>query len=142
MWPGQAEGGKIRAHVRTVFSSSKYAALSAFGRAFTVNFNGSNTTITLKFKQEPGDHLRNSDDWISGGAGCQKCNVPAYQNDNGILQQGVMSSGDFFDERRHGPRLAAEPLFRPTCITCTPAQPKCSDRDAGVTRLCPMLSSL
>ncbi|EBF9773099.1 DUF3383 domain-containing protein, partial [Salmonella enterica subsp. enterica] len=35
-------------------SSSKYAALSAFGRAFTVNFNGSNTTITLKFKQEPG----------------------------------------------------------------------------------------
>jgi hypothetical protein len=35
-------------------TSSKYAALSAFGRAFTVNFNGSNTTITLKFKQEPG----------------------------------------------------------------------------------------
>ncbi|EAR0004333.1 DUF3383 family protein, partial [Salmonella enterica] len=35
-------------------TGSKYAALSAFGRAFTVNFNGSNTTITLKFKQEPG----------------------------------------------------------------------------------------
>ncbi|MCV5597595.1 DUF3383 domain-containing protein, partial [Escherichia coli] len=35
-------------------SGNKYAALSAFGRAFTVNFNGSNTAITLKFKQEPG----------------------------------------------------------------------------------------
>ncbi|EFU7669559.1 DUF3383 domain-containing protein, partial [Escherichia coli] len=34
-------------------TSSPYAAVSAFGRAFTVNFNGSNTTITLKFKQEP-----------------------------------------------------------------------------------------
>jgi hypothetical protein len=31
-------------------SSSKYAAISAFGRAFTVNFTGNNTTITLKFK--------------------------------------------------------------------------------------------
>jgi hypothetical protein len=35
-------------------SSSKYAAISAFGRAFTVNFTGNNTTITLKFKTEPG----------------------------------------------------------------------------------------
>ncbi|SPP31655.1 hypothetical protein ARAF_0797 [Arsenophonus endosymbiont of Aleurodicus floccissimus] len=35
-------------------SSTPYAAALAFGRAFSVNFNGNNTTITLKFKQEPG----------------------------------------------------------------------------------------
>jgi len=32
-------------------SSSPYATASIFGRAFTVNFQGNNTTITLKFKQ-------------------------------------------------------------------------------------------
>lgn len=36
------------------YSQVPYAAASAFGRAFTVNFLGNNTTITLKFKQEPG----------------------------------------------------------------------------------------
>ncbi|KTR49971.1 hypothetical protein NS311_21875, partial [Pantoea ananatis] len=35
-------------------STSNYGAISAFGRAFTVDFNGFGTTITLKFKQEPG----------------------------------------------------------------------------------------
>ncbi|HBQ8836938.1 TPA: DUF3383 family protein, partial [Klebsiella pneumoniae] len=35
-------------------TSSRYAALSSFARAFTVDFTGSNTTITLKFKQLPG----------------------------------------------------------------------------------------
>uniref|UniRef100_A0A3B0MF68 DUF3383 domain-containing protein n=1 Tax=Arsenophonus endosymbiont of Trialeurodes vaporariorum TaxID=235567 RepID=A0A3B0MF68_9GAMM len=32
-------------------ASTPYATASAFGRAFYVNFNGNNTTITLKFKQ-------------------------------------------------------------------------------------------
>jgi hypothetical protein len=39
----------------TIFSSSNpHAAASVFGRAFSVNFMGTNTTITLKFKQLPG----------------------------------------------------------------------------------------
>ena len=38
-----------------IFSSDNpYAAASVFGRAFSVNFMGTNTTITLKFKQLPG----------------------------------------------------------------------------------------
>ena len=35
-------------------SSSPYACASFFGRASTVDFRGSNTTITMMFKQEPG----------------------------------------------------------------------------------------
>lgn len=35
-------------------SQSPYAAVSILGRAFTVNFAGWRTTITIKFKQEPG----------------------------------------------------------------------------------------
>ncbi|WP_163468262.1 DUF3383 family protein, partial [Klebsiella michiganensis] len=34
--------------------NSPYAATSLFGRAATVDFQGSNTTITLAYKQEPG----------------------------------------------------------------------------------------
>ncbi|GAB7197658.1 hypothetical protein OS11_39350 [Dickeya oryzae] len=48
---------KAAAYGRTFIqysTHSRYAALSAFARAFTVDFTASNTTITLKFKQEPG----------------------------------------------------------------------------------------
>lgn len=79
-------------------TSSAYAAVSAFGRAFTVNFNGSNTTVTLKFKQEP---TITYETLTVGQAAVdeKKANVFVYYaNDTAILQQGVMANGDFFDE--------------------------------------------
>ena len=83
-------------------SSSPYAVASMFGRAFTVNFDGSNTTLTLKFKQEPGvaaEYL--SSDQANTLEG-KNCNVfLAYANDTAIIEQGVMANGYFFDER-HG----------------------------------------
>ncbi|HIC1693996.1 TPA: DUF3383 family protein, partial [Escherichia coli] len=83
-------------------SGNKYAALSAFGRAFTVNFNGSNTAITLKFKQEPGVGYETLTVSQASALDAKNCNVFVYyQNDTAILQQGVMANGDFFDER-HG----------------------------------------
>ncbi|EGI2082840.1 DUF3383 domain-containing protein [Salmonella enterica] len=115
-------------------SSSKYAALSAFGRAFTVNFNGSNTTITLKFKQEPGITYETlTTDQAALDA--KKCNVFVYyQNDTAILQQGVMSSGDFFDER-HGldwlQNYVQTNLYNLLYTSTT----KVPQTDAGVTRL-------
>lgn len=83
-------------------SSSKYAALSAFGRAFTVNFNGNNTTITLKFKQEPTVTYETLTTAQAAALDAKDANVFVYYaNDTAIIQQGVMSNGDFFDER-HG----------------------------------------
>lgn len=83
-------------------SSSKYAAISAFGRAFTVNFTGSNTTITLKFKQEPGITYETLTSPQAAAIDDINGNVFVYYaNDTAILQQGVMANGDFFDER-HG----------------------------------------
>jgi len=83
-------------------TSSAYAAVSAFGRAFTVNFSGSNTTITLKFKQEPTITYETLTVGEAAAVDDKKANVYVYYaNDTAILQQGVMSSGDFFDER-HG----------------------------------------
>lgn len=83
-------------------STSRYAALSAFARAFTVNFNGSNTTITLKFKQLPGITYETLGTSQTNALESKNCNVFVYyENDTAILEQGVMTNGDFFDER-HG----------------------------------------
>ncbi|MBD8129050.1 DUF3383 family protein [Pantoea agglomerans] len=83
-------------------TKSKYAALSAFGRAFTVNFTGNNTTITLKFKTEPGVTYETLTSSQAAAVDAKNANVYVYYaNDTAILQQGVMSNGDFFDER-HG----------------------------------------
>ncbi|MHC7554444.1 DUF3383 family protein, partial [Klebsiella pneumoniae] len=83
-------------------TSSKYAAISAFGRAFTVNFTGNNTTITLKFKTEPGVTYETLTTAQASAIDAINGNVYVYYaNDTAIIQQGVMANGDFFDER-HG----------------------------------------
>lgn len=86
----------------TQFSTVDYAAASAFGRAFTVNFLGNNTTITLKFKQEPGIAPETITAQQADTLQAKHCNVfVRYANDTAIIQEGVMANGDFFDER-HG----------------------------------------
>ena len=116
-------------------TSSKYAALSAFGRAFTVNFNGSNTTITLKFKQEPGVTYETLTSNQARALDAKNCNAFVYYaNDTAILQQGVMANGDFFDER-HGldwlQNYVQTNLFNLLYTSTT----KIPQTDAGVTRL-------
>lgn len=86
-----------------IYSSDEpYAAATILGRMSTVNFNGSNTTITLKFKQAPGvspEYLRTSQ---ANALQDRDINVfAAYNNDTSILQEGTMSGGWFIDER-HG----------------------------------------
>lgn len=80
-------------------SSTAYAAMSILGRIATVNFQGSNTTITVKFKQAPGvvaENLRLSQ---SLALRANHVNVfAAYQNDTAILQEGTMANGFFIDE--------------------------------------------
>lgn len=116
-------------------TSSKYAAISAFGRAFTVNFNGSNTTITLKFKAEPGVTYETLT--VSQAAAIDAINGNVYvyyANDTAIIQQGVMANGDFFDER-HGldwlQNYVQTNLYNLLYTSTT----KIPQTDAGVTRL-------
>jgi hypothetical protein len=108
--------------------------VSAFGRAFTVNFNGSNTTITLKFKQEPGITYETLTT-IRRRRGCEELQrVRVLPNDTAILQQGVMANGDFFDER-HGldwlQNYVQTNLYNLLYTSTT----KIPQTDAGVTRL-------
>lgn len=133
-------GYKLKAagYARTFWqysSSSKYAAISAFGRAFTVNFTGSNTTITLKFKTEPGITYETLTTPQAAAIDAINGNVYVYYaNDTAIIQQGVMANGDFFDER-HGldwlQNYVQTNLYNLLYTSTT----KIPQTDAGVTRL-------
>ncbi|WP_238759205.1 DUF3383 family protein [Klebsiella oxytoca] len=133
-------GYKLKAagYARTFWqysSSSKYAAISAFGRAFTVNFTGSNTTIILKFKTEPGITYETLTTAQAGAIDAINGNVYVYYaNDTAIIQQGVMANGDFFDER-HGldwlQNYVQTNLYNLLYTSTT----KIPQTDAGVTRL-------
>lgn len=80
-------------------SSSPYASASLYGRAFTVNFLGNKTTITLKFKQEPGVTAETLTTTQANALEGKNCNVFVnYDNDTAIIEQGVMANGYFFDE--------------------------------------------
>lgn len=80
-------------------SSSPYASASLYGRAFTVNFQGNNTVITLKFKQEPTVTAENLTASQAAALTAKNCNVFVnYNNNTAIIQQGVMTNGYFFDE--------------------------------------------
>lgn len=116
-------------------TKSKYAALSAFGRAFTVNFTGNNTTITLKFKTEPGVTYETLTSSQAAAVDAKNANVFVYYaNDTAILQQGVMANGDFFDER-HGldwlQNYVQTDLFNALYTSTT----KIPQTEAGITRL-------
>ncbi|EIY2678761.1 DUF3383 domain-containing protein [Raoultella planticola] len=116
-------------------SSRKYAAISAFGRAFTVNFTGNNTTITLKFKTEPGVTYETLTTTQAAAIDSINGNVCVYYaNDTAIIQQGVMANGDFFDER-HGldwlQNYVQTNLYNLLYTSAT----KIPQTDAGVTRL-------
>jgi hypothetical protein len=88
-------------------SSSPYACASIFGRAFTVDFEGSNTVITLKFKTEPGVAGEQLTQTRAAALKLKNCNVFVYySNDVAIIQEGVMASGMFFDERHNTDWLA------------------------------------
>jgi hypothetical protein len=82
-------------------SSSPYAVFSMYGRGFTVNFDANNSTITLKFKQEPGVAAETLTESEAQALIDKNCNVFVnYENNTAIIQEGVMANGYFFDERQ------------------------------------------
>ncbi|MEQ5055472.1 DUF3383 family protein [Klebsiella michiganensis] len=114
-------------------TSSRYAALSAFARAFTVDFTGSNTTITLKFKQQPGITYETLSTPQANNLEAKNCNVYVYyENDTAILEQGVMSNGDFFDER-HGLDWLQNAVQTADFNTLYTSTTKIPQTDAGTT---------
>ena len=89
---------------RTViqYSQNPYAICSFLGRAFTVNFNGNMTTITMMYKGEPNVAAEDISETQAQALENKRCNVfVKYNNDTDIIQYGVMS-GDYWFDERHG----------------------------------------
>ncbi|MCG4261370.1 DUF3383 domain-containing protein [Acetobacter senegalensis] len=81
-------------------STTPYASVSAFARIATVDYSGQNTTLTLKFKTEPGvtsETLTSAQYKVLAG---KKCNAFALLNNGeSIIQEGYMSDGTWADTR-------------------------------------------
>ena len=92
------KGSAIRRCFGQYSSESPFASVSALGRAFTVNFNGSNTTLTLMFQQEPGVNIEYLTETQNSALLAKNGNVfVEYDNNTAILQKGTMADGTFFD---------------------------------------------
>lgn len=82
-----------------VYSANPFAAVSALGRAFTVNFAANRSAITLKFKQLPGIVAEGLTETQATALEAKRCNVfAAYDNATAIFQDGVMAGPAYFDE--------------------------------------------
>lgn len=124
----------------TIFSSDNpHAAASVFGRAFSVNFMGANTTITLKFKQLPGIAAEDLKIGEANALKAKNCNVFAkYNNDTAIFQEGVMCDGSFFDEV-HGLDWLQNHLEAALWNLYYASTTKIPQTPAGVNRQCAVL---
>lgn len=85
-------------------SSSPHAVMAIPGIVSTVDFLGSNTLYTLKFQQEVGVVAETLTETQAAALGAKNCNVSVKYNLSttngapiGILQQGTMADGTFFD---------------------------------------------
>lgn len=115
-------------------STNPYAAVSLFGRASTVDFDGANTTITLKFKNEPGIVAENLSATQANALEANDLNVfVAYQNATSIIEQGTMASGAYFDEI-HG--LAwLQDRIQNDVYNALRSNPKIPQTNAGVNQI-------
>ena len=116
-------------------STNNHAVMSILGRIATVDFTAQNSTLTVKFKQEPtvtAENLRSSQ---AATLKAKKVNVfVKYQNNTNIIQEGVMSSGMFIDERHGLDWLQNDMQTEEYNLLYASGQPKIPQTDAGFTQ--------
>lgn len=92
---------KLAAYTRSALqysSTSLYAIASMAARILTTNWNGSNTTITLMFKTEPGIVPENLSTTQANAIDAKNGNVYAAYNDGTAnIQTGITPSGQYVD---------------------------------------------
>ena len=112
-------------------STSPYAATSLFARFATVNYTGTNTTITGKFKQQPGVTPEALLDGQADTLAEKNCNVYALYNDGTAdTQEGVMASGHFIDQRINADWIAN--YLQVNTRNVLRSQPKVAQTDKGM----------
>lgn len=117
------------------YDLNRYLAVSALGRMFTVNFDGSKTTLTLKFKQAPSIQPSNLNTTEVTNIQSRNVNVYSiYANDTYIIEEGVMCSGMMADER-HGLDWLQDAIQTAVYNTLYQSKTKVPQTDDGVARL-------
>ena len=79
-------------------SANPYGVLAAFADAATVDFSGSNTAITLMFKQLAGVSISNISTTQKTTLDGKNYNYYVSVGGNPMLMKGVMSDGSYFDQ--------------------------------------------
>lgn len=80
-------------------STNPNAVCSIFGRMFSVDFEGENTTIILMYKQEPGVLPEDLETDQANTLQAKRVNVlAAYNNSTSIIQYGTMAGPAYIDE--------------------------------------------
>ena len=84
----------------TTFSSfaNQYPSASILGRAFTVNFSQTDSTITLKFKQMPGITVEALTQNAKSVLNSKNANALTLVGSSDMFAESFMASGVFFDE--------------------------------------------
>lgn len=122
---------------RTVvqYSQNPYAIASFFGRAFTVNFSGNMTTITMMYKSEPSISAETITETQAQTLEAKRCNVFVnYNNNTSIIQYGV-TSGDYWWDERHGADWLKEYIGNSIWNLFMTANTKIGQDDAGVNKI-------
>lgn len=90
---------KSLSRTMTLYSSSKdeYPCCSIAGRAFTVNFEGVNTTLTLMYKQMPGITTEDLGPSQYKSMVGKNCNAYVNVAGNYLFAEGMMADGTWFD---------------------------------------------
>ena len=115
-------------------SSSLYAVASFLAKILTTNWGGSNTTLTLMFKDEPLVTAENLSSTQSNAIDAKNGNVfAAYNNGQSIIQTGITPSGQFVDTVIGCDWLRG--AIQSTCFNLLRSQPKIPQTDAGMHQL-------
>jgi len=90
---------KSLSRTMSVYSShvDEYPCCSIAGRAFTVNFEGTNTTITLMYKKMPSITVEDLGPSQYNNMVAKNCNANINVADNYMFAEGMMADGTWFD---------------------------------------------
>ena len=114
--------------------SSPYAAVTAFARIATVDYTGINTTLTLKFKDEPDVASEALTSAQYAALAAKKCNVFAkFQNGDSIIIEGYMADGTWADTRIGAD--AYQNALQTAGFNLLYSMPKIPQTDAGMTTI-------
>jgi len=123
------------------YSQNKYAIASIAGIWSGVDFDASNSALTVMFKTEPGVVAEKISETQANTLKQKRANVYVqYSTNNAIIQYGVMSYELYMDERQSFDWL--QNAVQIAVFNLLLQSPKIGQTDAGITTICNAISGV